>query len=96
MKTDILWDEFFDDDDNVFVEGMSVYTTDQDPDAAPDLSWRIRQRLRRGKIEWYACHDSELGGETGETWETLGDAKAAIQKQHNEIIRQELGVDVED
>lgn len=82
----ISWCEEFDDDDNSIWTGASPFTTDSDPDAAPDLYWRLKQRLVGNRIEWYAAHDAELGGETGDTWDTVEAAKAAMQEAHDRII----------
>jgi len=87
--SDIYWQEDLDDDDNTVWTGLSPYSTSGDPDAGPDVYWRLSQRLRDNKIEWYANHDSELGGETGDVWLTADDAKAACQKCHDHIISTE-------
>lgn len=81
----IRWNEEFDDDDNSVWTGASPYTTDSDPGAAPDVYWRLKQRLRNNAVEWYSAHDAELGGETGESWSTLDGAKAACQEAHDNI-----------
>lgn len=47
--------------------------------------WRLKQRLVGNRIEWYACHDGELGGETGDVWNTIDEAKAATQEAHDHI-----------
>lgn len=85
----IRWEEEFDDDDNSVWAGASPYCADSDPDAAPDIYWRLKQRLRNNAVEWYAAHDAELGGETGDSWSTLDDAKAACQEAHDNIIATE-------
>lgn len=85
----IDWIEMTDDDENSYLEGMSPYTGDSDPCAVPDIAWRLRQRLFDNRIVWYADHDGELGGETGDAWDSLEDAKAEIQVAHDHILRTE-------
>lgn len=82
----INWTEDFDRDDNSIWEGLSPYTTDSDPEAVPDIYWRLKQRVAENRIEWYADHDSELGGKTGDSWLTLDEAKAACQAGHDNIL----------
>ena len=82
----ITWDEDFDDNDNSIWVGASPYTTDSDPEAVPDVYWRLKQRLVSNRIEWYADNDAELGGKTGETWQTIEEAKSACQSAHNHIL----------
>lgn len=82
----IEWTEDWDDNDNSIWEAQSPYTTESGPDAVPDIYWRLKQRLTGGKIEWYACHDAELGGETGDVWDTIEEAKAETQKAHDHIL----------
>lgn len=81
--SEIEWNEDFDDEDNSYWEGLSPYTTETDE--PPNLHWRIRQRLSSNRIEWYADHDSELGGQ-GEFWLSLEEAQAACQLAHDAII----------
>jgi hypothetical protein len=85
----IRWEEEFDDNDNSIWVGASPYVSESDPDAAPDIYWRLKQRLTGNQIEWFASHDSELGGETGDSWSTLSEAKAACQSGHDFIIATE-------
>lgn len=85
--TAINWAEYFDDNDNVYYEGASPFTTE--PDGAPDIYFRIRQRLRSGVVEWYADHDAELGGETGETWPSFYMAQEACEKVYSQIVATE-------
>lgn len=85
----INWIEDFDDNDNTYWFGQSPYGTDPETGDGIDLFWRIKQRLVSDKIEWYSCHDSELGGEDGSTWSTPEEAKAEIQQSHDRIILQE-------
>lgn len=82
----INWNEEFDDNDNSIWVGASPYCADSDPAAAPDIYWRLKQRLSNNRIEWYAAHDSELGGETGDFWLSLDEAKKACQESHDHII----------
>lgn len=88
MSNQIAWHDELDDDDNTYWEGMSPFCTDTDPDAAPDVKWRLRQALTDNRIWWYACHDAELGGKTGDTWLTIEEAKAACQEGHDNICRE--------
>lgn len=89
----IEWVEDWDDNDNSFWEGLSPYTTDSDPEAVPDVKWRLRQRLENNQIEWYADHDAELSGVTDETWISLEGAKAVCQQYHDQIITAEAEVE---
>ena len=82
----IEWRVETDDDDNSYWEGASPYTSDSDPDAVPDIFWRLRQRLFRNVIWWYTDSDAELGGETGDCWVSLDAAKLATQKAHDHVI----------
>ena len=87
MKNSMInWEEDWDNNDNSFWVGASPYCTDVDGPA--DIYWRLRQMLFGNKIEWYTDHDYELG-QRGEAWSTIEEAKAAIQKQHDEIILSE-------
>lgn len=80
----INWHDERDDDDNTVWVGASPYT-----DGGDAIYWRLKQRLRGNRIEWYAAHDAELGGETGDSWLCVDDAKDACQKAHEEIIARE-------
>lgn len=84
----IAWEEDFDDDDNSVWYGQSPYTRESDPGAVPDVYWRLKQRLCDNHVEWYACHDPELGGETGHAWLTIEAAKDATQEAHDAILRE--------
>lgn len=87
MSNQIQWFEDFDDNGNTTWEGSSPFHDD-----GVHFMWCIRQRLVGNKIEWYAAHDSELGGEcNGVTWPTIEEAKAAVQDAHDDIIRTECG-----
>lgn len=77
--------EELDDDDNTYWEFASPYTIDDDK-----IIWfRVRQRLSSNRIEWYADHDAELGGKTGDFWLTIDDAKRDIKKAFDNILRSE-------
>jgi hypothetical protein len=77
----ILWCEELDESDNTFYEGPSPYHNKTTP-----ILWRLRKRLWANKIEWYADHDGELGGRTGE-WDSLNDAQVATQDDHNTVLK---------
>ncbi len=82
----IDWQEDFDDDDNSIWCGCSPYTTDAD--GPPNVYWRLKQRLRDNKIEWYEAHDSELLPDPRfpECWPDIEAAKAAVQLAHDGIL----------
>lgn len=86
----LTWREDFDDEDNSIWEAASCFTTDSDPLAVPDVFWRLRQLLRNNRIEWVPRHDAELGGDTGEMWLTLEEAKAAIQETHDAVVASQI------
>lgn len=89
---DIAWREEFDEHDNSIWEGPSPYTPHEDD---PPFVWRLQLRLVGNNPQWYAIHDHELGGETGDTWETIEEAKAACYEAHNRIISDEITWDSE-
>ncbi len=91
--SEINWEEEFGDEGNSIWFGASPFTTDSDPLACPDVYWRLKQRLRENEIEWYAAHDSELGGETGGAWLSLEEAKSECQRYHDYIIATESCVE---
>lgn len=91
--SEINWEEEFDDGGNSIWFGASPYTTDSDPLACPDVYWRLKQRLVENSIEWFAAHDSELGGETGGSWLSLEEAKSECQRCHDYIIATESCVE---
>lgn len=76
----IRWEEDFDNDDN------SIWTASS-PHMDDDVSfkWRLQPGLLGNRIVWLADHDAELGGD-GNQWDSLEEAKAAIQILHDEII----------
>jgi hypothetical protein len=83
----IDWREEFDDLDNSYWEGLSIFSTDSDPEAGPNLHWRIRQRLENNMIEFFEDSDSDLMGMgLPDFWTSLEEAKTAIQEKHNESI----------
>lgn len=87
MSTQVQWDEGYDDNDNSYWVAPSPFHDD-----GVHFAWRLRQRLVGNKIEWYAAHDSELGGDcNGITWRSIEEAKAAVQEAHDDIIRTECG-----
>ncbi len=87
MSNQVRWDEDYDNNDNSYWIAPSPFHDDGVP-----FEWRLKQRLVGNKIEWYAAHDSELGGDcNGITWPTIEAAKAAVQDAHNDIIRTECG-----
>jgi hypothetical protein len=81
----IDWQPDYDDYDAVSWEGDSPFADHHGEDC---FKWRVRRRDNGTRVEWYADHDAECGGETGEFWLTLDEAKAAIQAQHDAIIAQ--------
>ena len=83
----IDWYEELDADGNSVWVGASPFSSDVD--SGPKIYWRLRQRLSNNRIEWFASHDSELGGDTGDFWLTLEEAKSACQEGHDNIIAME-------
>lgn len=77
------WVEDWDQDDNSIWEANSFYVDDGSP-----IKWRLEPSLQHNKVIWVTDHDSELGG--GDEWESLEEAKAAIQEQNDEIYRREM------
>lgn len=87
MMSAINWQETWDDDDNSIWEGLSPFTTDSDPEAGPNVYWRLKQEVFGNKIQWYQAHDAELGGvDHHQTWATLDEAKSDCQKAHDNIL----------
>lgn len=91
----ITWDKEYDDDDNTIWVAASPYT---DEDGAPEFFWRLKQRLRDDKIEWYEAHDAELLNipEWGEIWTDLDKAKCYIETEHDKIFADSLQEDVKE
>ncbi len=86
MANPVQWEEIFDDNDNSEWEAPSPYQDD-----GVHFNWRLKQRLYGNRIEWYAAHDSELGGDcNGITWQSIDEAKTAVQEAHDNIIQTEL------
>lgn len=84
LRSDILrWDEDFDSDDNSIWTAASPLGDDGIP-----FFWRIIPALIGNRIVWVADHDAELGGE-GNQWDSLTEAKAAVQRLHDGIIETE-------
>jgi len=57
------------------------------------FSWRLREAFAAGDHMrvWFEDHDAELMEEgTGRFWYDLESAKAAIQKDHDEIISENI------
>ena len=84
----LSWHEDYDDDDNSMYEAASPYHNDGSP-----FYFRIRQRLRDNKHEFYEASDAEvmMDEEDPRTWATLNEAKAAIQADANDIVREYSG-----
>lgn len=78
----MIWHQKFDDHGNEWWEAHSPYYCDRAP-----LFWRLKQRLCDNRIEWYADHDAELGGD-GETWTSLEEAKAAVEQAHRNVLNE--------
>jgi hypothetical protein len=81
----LSWEEEYDDDDNSIYEAASPYHDDGSP-----FCFRIRQRLRDNKHEFYEDSDAEVmrDGDDPRTWSTLDEAKAALQADANDIVRE--------
>lgn len=76
----IAWHEDFDSDDNSIWSGTSPYH-----DAGVFFKWRLMPTLMKNQVAWITDHDSELG-DSQERWDTIEQAKAAIQDQHDQIL----------
>lgn len=81
----LRWTETWDDDDNSIWEATGPYT---DETGCPDGDWRIRQRLRNNKVEWYEDSDAELmmDAEHPRTWPSRQAAMKAITQEHADIL----------
>lgn len=80
------WYEIFDDDENSIWEAFSPYHDGH----GIVVNWRLKQRLVNNCIEWYAAHDSELGGDCdGITWLSLAEAKEAVESADRSITLSE-------
>ncbi len=85
MSKPVQWEEILDDNDNSEWHAPSPFHWDE-----VHFKWRLRQRLSNNRIEWYAAHDSELGGDCdGITWLSIEEAKADVQGAHDHIIQTE-------
>jgi len=80
----LSWHEEYDNDDNSIYEAASPYHDDGSP-----FYFRIRQRLRDNKHEFYEASDAEvmMDEEDPRTWPTLEEAKAAMQTDADDIVR---------
>ncbi len=80
----LVWEEAFDDNDNSSWRAGSPYRV-----AGRVIWWRLKQRLRENRIEWYAAHDAELSGDCeGILWLSLDEAKEATEVAHAEILNE--------
>lgn len=82
----LRWEEMWDEEseyDNHLWEAPSPYHDDGSP-----FMFRIRQRLREDKHEFYEASDAEVMMDEDEprSWETLDEAKAAMQKDADDIV----------
>lgn len=77
----IVWHEETDENDNTVWVGASFYED-------PTFYWRLRQRFHSDAVEWYQDHDEELRVEEDDkvSFVTIEQAKAAVQKRHDETI----------
>lgn len=81
--TELVWTEHFDDNDNSWWEARSPYIHDGD-----SFMWRLRQKLVENRIEWYADHDQECGGDwNGDSFLSLEEAKVAVNESHQRILQ---------
>lgn len=81
-------EECCDEGDNSIYEAASPYYDDGSP-----FYFRIRQRLRDNKHEFYEASDSEvmMDDEDPRTWESLDAAKAAMQADADDMVREHSG-----
>lgn len=83
----LRWDEVWDEEseyDNHKWESASPYHDDGSP-----LMFRIRQRLREDKHEFFEASDAEvmMDEEDPRFWPTLEEAKAALQQDADDIVK---------
>lgn len=83
----LRWDEVWDEEaeyDNHQWESASPYHDDGRP-----FMFRIRQRLREDKHEFFEASDAEamMDEEDPRFWPTLEEAKAALQQDADDIVR---------
>jgi hypothetical protein len=89
---ELIWEQLEDDDDNYYYEANSPYVDDD-----THFRWRLRQRLTRNRIVWYADHYEELGNDSeGLEWLNLEVAKEEVQEAHNRILQSEELIEYED
>lgn len=81
----LSWHEEYDDDDNSIYEAASPYHDDGSP-----FYFRIRQRLRDNKHEFYEASDAEvmMDEDDPRIWESLEAARAAMQTDADDIMRE--------
>lgn len=81
----IEWHEQEDGCGNTYWEGDSPLSEDGVP-----FQWRLRRRLRNDNVVTFVDHDSELMPHVGNSeWDTIGEAKAAIQRIHDNVVMHE-------
>jgi hypothetical protein len=84
----IEWVCDFDEHSNTTWEGLSPFKTDSDPDAGPDVWWRLTQKLVDDAVVWVEAHDAECPkGDV--SFATIEEAKAFVQGRHDEIVNAE-------
>lgn len=85
MNTKLNWNEEFDDEDNSIWEASSPWHDD-----GGTFQWRIKQRLRDNKHEYYDASDEELRDTSfdEETWESLFEAQQYFQKENDDLVEE--------
>ncbi len=53
-------------------------------DEGSAFEWRLQQEYFDDAVHWVEAHDAELLDGDPDVWSDLGEAKAAIQKKHDE------------
>lgn len=86
----LRWTEDTDDDGNSFWEAPSPFGDGADGDILDPFYFRLKQHLVENSIQWYEASDAEAMRDEGNPrgWATLEEAKAAIQKDDDEIREQ--------
>lgn len=81
----IEWQEWTDRHGNTYWEAESPLGTKSDPSRC---SWRIKQGYMNNVVRFYADHIRDLPL-YDKSWDTIKEAKAAIQAAHDAIVREQ-------
>lgn len=84
----IQWHQSSDDDDNTYWVARSPVR--ERPPISDRLLWRLVQMLNLDRIQWVIECDSRLVGNLSVfAWDTIEEAKAAVQEAHDAIVREQ-------